>query len=988
VALERTQGKHILAKGLPLLLTLLLSGTAPAQENVQSMQPSAAMQDSLFSLVSSGRDTLRTKTGELHPDTPGAIAGHVTSKQTGESMDYTNIVFHTYDDHGNRKQVGGTIALTDGYYVYRCVPGTYEITFIYIGYERYGVKNVVVEPAALTVTDVELKVKPIPFDQLTITAARIEHSEFSMREQQKKHAAVSDNISREEMSRGTDSTAAEALERVTGVTVLEGKFVFVRGLGDRYSQTQLNGATLSSPEPNKRTVPLDVFPSSLLDNVVIQKTFTPDMEGEFGGGVVNVNTRDSINKRGFAQKLEYGYDSNVLEHGAMDYKGGKYDVFGFDDGTRELPKVVGEDPLRRASRSNPDGYTLEDLQEIRKEFPNVWEPRRSGSRPNFSYSGDYSDNYYFLFGRKLSFLGALTLKNSYSTIVGRVDREYRSDIESPERDYETSQTKFSTLGGATGSFSYQLSGDDILKFNAFYSRSTDDVARISEGENADYGSTVRQYSLGYLERGLGSQVLSGKHTFFGNQTLDWVGSYSDAYFGEPDRRRVIYEDRTGEGNFELSSRVQNPFLRIYGESREYDRAAQLNWAAPLLPRWLGESEIKLGMAHRNRDRASAYRRFGIDCFSCGTVDESMSPETLLDPKNPDTQAYFIQEDTRPADSWNAGQEVNAAYAMADLRMGRLRAVGGLRLERVDTHVFAKSRTAVNADAINVTRRYEDGLPALNMSYGLNDKQNLRFSYSKTLNRPELREVSPFSMYNYDENVEEVGNPNLVQARIHSYDVRWEYYPGYTKLISVSGFYKDLRNPIEQKLLAFPGSVGRAPTNADNGILRGLEFEARLTVPDVVWYLSLCENRPRGKAGRWAVQFNYSRIHSRVNVPTNLNVTADTPRRRTSLTGQSNSATNLSLLYKGDALGGSLALKSFGERLFAAGLGTLPDIYEHPGRTLDLALDYKFGRFQQYKIKFSAENLTGNVVERLQGHAVFQRWVPSRKFGLSISFRRQ
>lgn len=921
----------------------------------------------------------------VHPATPGVVKGHVLAGDDGRSLDYTNIVFQIYDERGRLNPAGGTIALTDGYYVYRCSPGTYKITYIYLGYERFIAEKVVVRPAQTTELEVVLKLKPIEFEMLEITAARIADTEFSLRSQQKKAVAVSDAISSEEISRGTDGTAAEALERVTGLTVVGGKFVFVRGLGDRYSQTQVNGATLSSPEPNKRTVPLDVFPASLLENVVVQKTYTPNMEGEFGGGVVNVSTKDFVDRREFNQSFGFGYNANTLNEGRLEYQGGEYDRLGFDDGTRDLPSSIPDDRLRRQSRVNP-GYTIDELREIRETFPNVWEPQGRGSEPNFSYSGDYSDSWNVL-GKQLGFLGALTLKNSQESLRQMTEREYAgsTDDSGIRRDYETNQSTFSTLGGATAAFSYKLSDDDVIKLNSLYTQSSDDRARISEGMNNNFGAAVRQYTLTYTERGLSSQVLSGHHGFLMGSTVNWVGSYSDAYFGEPDRRRVIYEDAGGDIGYRLSGRTTSPFLRIYGESYEYDRNAQLGWSFPILSAWMPESSIEFGGSYRNRDRNSAYRRFGMDCPSgagCSAIDYTLDPEVLMDPDNPDTADFYVFEDTRSADSWDASQDVSAAYGMLDLRMGRLRATGGLRFERSDTHVLAKSPWAVDDPGTDISRRFEDGLPAVNLTYALTERQNVRVSYSKTLNRPELREISPFSMYNYDDNIEESGNPNLVQARLHSYDFRWEFYPGFTRLIAFSAFYKDLKNPIEQKMVAVVTGATRAPINGDAGILRGVEFELRASLADIFSIASLRQVTPGLFFERWGLGFNHSRIFSEVHVPTQVNVTKDTPRRTVSLTGQSDETTNVQLFYESERISGSVAYKYFGPRLFAQALGTLPDIYEYPGSTLDAAMSYRL--VQNLKLKFSVENITGNVVERLQGDAVWQRWVPGQTFGASLS----
>ena len=920
----------------------------------------------------------------VHPDTPGVVTGHVLSKDTGESLDYTNIVFHRLDDYGRREQVGGTIALSKGYYVYRCAPGRYAISFIYIGYERL-VREIQVEPGQTLVEEVQLKIKPVEMQTYTVQATAIQNTERSLLAQQRSAAVVSDALSSEQISRGADSDAAEALERVTGLTVVGNKYVFVRGLGDRYSQTQLNGATLSAPEPNKRTVPLDIFPSGLLENVVIHKTFTPDMDGEFGGGVVNVNTRDALQRREMSQRFGIGYSESVLDMGTMDYPGGARDWLAYDDGSRALPGGIPDERIRKRLAYEPEGvaYTRDDLRQMKSLFRNVWVPRGGGSRPNYNYGGHYADGFKLL-GREIGFLGSATLSNSFHTEKGRIDREYRNSIEdAPLRDYRVDQSTASSLFGLTGSLSMNLARDHVLKFNSLWTRSADDRARHTRGLNSDFGTDVETFDLAFTERELKSQVLYGKHALPGRSIVDWVGGYSESYFGEPDRRTSFYELDPGSGEVVVSPRPANPFVRVFGASEELDRSGKVNYAVPLVSQgYFQGTQFKLGIAHRNRDRASAYRRFGIKCpggVDCREIDLSKSPEELLDPEGPYASGFELSESTKANDAWQGGYETSAGYAMLDLVAGRTRLTGGLRLERSDLYVSARSPYAIDDPGLRLRRRFEDGLPSANLSYRLSDTQSLRLGYSKTLNRPELREVSPFSMYNYNENVNEQGNPDLVQARLHSYDLRWEMYPGLGQLLAVSAFYKELRHPIEYLILGGTGEVLRQPQNADSGILRGMEFELRMPIGELLWLASYYNLNIGSFWDRFTLSANHSRIFSEVH----LQIPGET--RRGTLTGQSDESTNVGLFYDGHVYDASLQYKFAGPRLYAFGLGALPDVYEHPASSLDLTLARKL--FQFASLKFSLENLANDPTDRLQGDAIYQHWLEGRRYGLSISFNR-
>lgn len=919
-------------------------------------------------------------------NTPGVLKGTVVSGETGQPLAYTNIVVYPVDERGRRAKPGGTMALNGGFFVHRVAPGTYDLSFLYIGYERLVLTDVVVEPGQELALDVTLKVQPIEMAQLVVQAAAIEDTEMSQLRRRQDAMAMTDAISAEQISKGTDSDASEVLERVTGISVVGGsnggKYVFVRGLGDRYSQTQLNGAPLSSPEPNRKAVPMDVFPAGLLENIVVQKTYTPDMEGEFGGGVVNLNTRDWVGGSELKTKIGVGANTNVLDHGFKDYQGGGLDFLGFDDGARGLPGAVPDGrPLQRGRLEGQ--FTTEELRDLRKSFSNVWLPRDEGARPNASTSLQGARDF-TLFGRDLGVLGAFTLSNSHATVRDKEDNEYRNDTEGrPLRAYRVDESRFSALAGLTGALTYQLSGDDVLKYNVLVTRNADDVASFSHGFNDDYGADVTQYRLGFVEKGLDSNVLTGRHGFFWNSTVDWVGSYSHATYNEPDRRRVVYETPAGSDIPSLSGREAYPFTRVFGASDEYDRSGKLSLSMPLHQGGSGETSLKVGVAHRSRDRNSGYRRFGIRCRGrlCPEVDLTRDPESILAPGDTLSTDFLVEETTRANDSWSAEQEIDAAYAMLDLRIRRFRMVGGLRLERVRTKLVSGSpyATATSDEGVDLHREYEDGLPALNLTYRLTERQSLRAGYSKTLNRPELRELSPFSIYNYEDNLDESGNPDVRQARLHSYDVRYEFYPSLTQLVSVGVFYKDLRHPIEYQVEGGTGQVTRSPVNGDAGILRGVEVELRTTARDLFRTLMLRRWNPPPALGRLGIAANHSRIFSEVYIPRGEFT------RHTSLTGQSDTTTNLGLSWESGRWDLSLQYKHFGPRLFGVGLGELPDVYEYPGSSTDLAAGVGLGR--TLSLKFTAENLADTPVERLQGDAIFQRSTTGRKFGLSISMTR-
>lgn len=920
----------------------------------------------------------------VHPSTPGVVAGRVLSAD-GEPLAYTNIVFQAA---GTSETVGGTLAITEGRFVHRIEPGRYDILFIYIGYERVAVEGVEVAPGGRAeLGEIRMKVKPILMERFAITEAAIRNTERAALARQQKAVAVSDAVTAEQMSRASDSDAAEALQRVTGVSVVGGKYVFVRGLGDRYSSTRVNGASLSSPEPNRRTIPLDIFPTGLIEAITIHKTYTPDMPGEFGGGVVDVVTRSVVDRRSFSQKFKLGWSENVSEQGFLGYRGGNWDFLGIDDGTRALPGLVSDvDGRVYWDRTGGDGPSLDEILAMRRSFQNTWTPTPQGTPLNFGYSGHYADRFQLL-GKDASVLASLTLSNSFSS-SNRIERNYQGSTEIiAETDYQVQQSTHSTLGGLTSSVGWKVGDDDNLKYNLLYTQTSDDKARFSQGPNDDYGtSNLTQYQLTYVERTLQSHVVDGTHGLPFNSTLEWTASNSNARRDEPDRRLALYEASPLYNNDDeligeellLSGRAAYPLTRIFGASDEDDNGLNVSWKLPLL----GNQELRLGGSYRLRDRFVEYRRFGIRCpfFGSACGDRSLLPEQILDPStNSGEDRYILEELTRSNDSYGATHRVRAVFSALDLRMARaLRVSGGVRVEESEMAVDANSPFAAEGEVERARRDNLDALPTVNVTWALSERQNLRLGYSKTVNRPELRELSPFSMFNYELGLNETGTPTLRQARIHSYDARWEMYPGDTQYAAFSFFYKDLRQPIEKVTWTDTGSRKLEPRNGDVGLLRGVELELRTTLGDVFQFLGRpIEGTPHRFFYRWGIAFNHARIHSEV-VINDAQTTIMNP-----LNGQSDRTTNLGLFYGGEKLEGAILYKDFGRRLHSVGLGRLPDIYEYPPRSLDLSLGLDLG--SGFGVKLGAENLLDENIELLQGDLPVMSYRTGTKLGFGIEY---
>ena len=895
--------------------------------------------------------------------------------------------------------VKGALTGVDGSFRFEVPPATYRAIFNYQSYSvlvRDDVKVAAGDIIDLTVT---LTPRPLQIKGVDVKGQERQSSEATSLVKQKKAEYVTDAITSEQISKSTDSNAAEALQRVTGLSVVGGRYVYVRGLGERYSSTQVNGASVGTPEPNKKVVPLDVFPSGSLDNIVVQKTYTPDQEGEFAGGVIDLNTRDRSEGKSVSQNVTMGYSASVLDRKFLTYKGGGLDFLGFDDGARSYPdffkNLAGERRVVQRGVFGGDGFTREEVQALGRSFNKTYSPEQTGGRPNYSYAGSYGRGFRFL-GKEVGVLAALTLSNSFTT-QDRNNNAYSgtSTRLTPLYLYRVAESRANILGGAITNLSLRLAESHSVQFRSLYTRSAEDNARVMQGPNFNFGTDlVRVSSLDYIQRGLFLGVLSGTHGFhsLGDLQADWRASYSEAARGEPDRRESIYES-DGRGGVQISGRASLPLTRTFGDMNEYDRAAAANLARSL-HLWEGRDlKLKIGGAYRSKNRLSSFRRLGFRLGPQGRsqLDLSLPPESLIVDENIKPGFFELQEETRENDSYRASQQIHAGYGMATFPvLPKLEVLAGARLEHSRQFVEAKSPFVTTVAPVDVALKDEDLLPALNATYRLSDRMNARGGYSVTVSRPELREMSPFDIYDYETGYSEIGNTEIKSTRIQNYDVRWEFFPGTRELLALSGFRKILFQPIENVVEGSSGGYILSPRNGRDGRLRGIEVEARVGVRSIWDAFDRVLPIPASSStlDHWAINLNYSRVESSVRVRATTDAAGHPVFRKGPLQGQSTYALNAGIYYGASAIQGSIMLSKFGQRLAQVGAGAypsgLPDIYEHPPTSLDMTMTKGLG--SMLTVRLTAENLLNDATEFRQLGLIVRRFNVGRSYSLSLNIK--
>ena len=855
--------------------------------------------------------------------------------------------------------------------------------------------------------EVTLEPQVVKLDTIKMKVRLSQSGERGLLEKRMRSSRIEDSISTEEISRLPDSSAAQAIRRVTGVSIVGGKYVFVRGLGERYSNTLLNNVEIPSPEPNRRVVPMDIFPASLLASLQTVKTFSPDQPGGFAGGSVQVFTKDFPEALTMSLSVSTGFNTQTTGNEGLTYPGGSLDFLGFDDGSRKLPEIIEERadevPIREQGRFTTTGFTHEEIQEFGRAFDNVWSPERKAVPANQGYKFSLGNSNTIL-GKQFGYLGVISYGNShsYSTQIRRDFRIGLNNILSPVTDYIVEQSGHEVDWGSVLSASLRLSPDHLLSLRTLTTHAAEDQTRTWEGDNADRNTIYRSARLQFVERQLFSGQLAGTHRFnFGeteldNGTLDenpesieqaveaaadmgidqpdvsmeWRLTYSRAARNEPDTRETIYEDN-GAGKY-IFRDSSSSASRFFFDLKDNDYNARVDWTVPV--RRTGF--VKFGGLVRDRARAFDVRKFrfhpsdNVDA----TVDLSSPPEILFQTENIAPRVFELRESTRRSDNYEADHSIYSGYLMLDIPLSKKwQVMTGLRWEyseQVLTAFDPFSTVILEKDKADLTT--SDGLPGLNITYRLTERMNLRLAASRTVTRPDLRELAPFEFTDFVGGRTVLGNTSLERTLIDNYDFRWEVFPDTTGggVVAVSAFYKKFNKPIEQ-IIEPQAEVRITYANAEGAHNYGLELEARQNLGVIT-----------KKLRAFSVNTNAAFISSRVELPEDVGIQTSSERP---LQGQCPYIINVSIGYESSNWGltSSVAYNIYGRRLSDVGNHGAPDVYEQPRGELDLS----FGRTvaDAYKFSFSAKNLLDRPVEFKQGGETSVRYKVGRSFSFGISY---
>ena len=892
----------------------------------------------------------------------GTVVGRVVDAETGEALPGAQVVVV-----GTQR---GALAGVGGRFLVLKVPaGTHALQVTYIGHATKTVEGIAVPVNGSVVQNISLASSAISVEGITVSAARERGTVTAALNAQRTAVGVISGTTEDQITKSPDSDAAQAVKRVSGVTVQDGKYVFVRGLGERYTTTSLNGARVPSPEPEKKEVPLDLFPSNLLESITTSKTFTPDQPGDFSGAEVNLKTRSFPAQRVVHLSLSSGYNSLVTGKDilAPPTAGGEW--LAMAAANRSLPTQL-------TNVTDFTTLTQSDINGIIRTMPNDWDFRNASGAPNVSGSLSFGGEDPLL-GHRIGYIGSLTYSRSQELHYGEIRaRAVPGDSLGTPKPYNTfvgSTGQNSVLWGGLLNLSTYIGRNHKIRFDNTYDRSADNSAHLDWGtlEEFQQVDSVRRTQLSYVERTVRSDQLSGEHQLGEKNRVTWSVTSSGVTRKQPDRSDLAYGYEfapTGE-RLPLAwlGFIPEAAKRTSADLKENAFSGDLDYALTL-----GDATIKVGGAYRHTKRDARTASYNLRALGLNAAQRAATPDQLFDGQYTEgDQANITLEPNAAGGSYDATDNVSAGYAMAEVPVGsRIRIVGGARLERwkLDMNV-----EPVDRGAINITRNNDDVLPSLAVNVKLSENQTLRLSATQTLSRPEYREMAPISYRDMVGEREVFGDSSLVRTRVQNYDARWEWYPSLNEVLSIALFAKHFDTPIEQIDVATSGVSQLSYLNAEGAFNYGVELELR---------------KGLGFLGEGLEPFglfsNVTLMKSRINI-SNSTLSALTNDKRP-MVGQAPYVVNAGLAYTSPSGGTSATVlyNVVGKRISTAAVQPIKvDTYEQPRQQLDLSL--RFAIRDGVSGKLDATNLLDSPYEELQGDVVRYRYTLGRSFGFGLSW---
>ncbi|MFT6722234.1 MAG: outer membrane receptor protein involved in Fe transport [Flavobacteriaceae bacterium] len=908
------------------------------------------------------------------------LSGTIMDGEFNEPLAFSNVVV--------KGTIIGTTSDFEGKYTLDVPVGVYTIQFLYLGYETKEISNVEMVLGKLTEVDVVMNPSSNQLDEVVLVTSARQNSETAILNVQRKSVNLLDGLSAQSIKKVGDSDLAGAIKRVPGVSVQGGKYVYVRGLGDRYSKTVLNGLEVPGLDPDRNTLQLDIFPTNLIENILVSKSASADLPSDFSGGVVDIVTKD------FSLVPEYSINVSANYNPSMHFKKdyirdfrSKTDFLGFDSNYRDLP-LDPKDNIPNAITTSSEANLLPG---ITKSFDPKMGVMNAQNEMNFSLGATASNQYSLKNDKSIGFIASLGYK--YETT-------YYDDFFNGTaiNQFQELEPYFSQQGRA-GIENILLSGLAGVSFKTKRSKYKLNLLYLQNGESnaikADYEDFIENPYLGtgelltYTERNITSIPLTGKHSNLnGDAILEWKLAYNKASVADKDFRRTVFETDSERSYFALSSSTTNFPTRFWRNLEEDVLNGKIDYSKEIK---LGNTEHKwrvgVGYVGKTRDFSTFNYTIGFKGDSnvlSGNANEILLNKNIWSPAN-NFGSYAIGN-FQATNQYNSESTNQSAYISDEIRFSsKFKAVLGLRFENYVLKYSGQNLEGAVYDKATFIDK-KDFFPSANLILSPTEDQNVRFSYAKTTARPSFKEASAITLYDPITERFFIGNPDLKPSYIDNLDLRLEKYGAGGDFFAVSAFAKLFKDPIEINAVNLNSPNQLTGKNNKNAQLLGMEIEYRKDFIKTEFFtLNFNTNISIIEAKQKMSDAEYQgRLIIAEGRPLN-----DTRK----LQGQSPYMINSGLNFKINKsnLEGGLFYNVQGKTLEVVGIGIVPDVYSEPFHSLNYSMQKSFGKDQRQSIKLTVDNMLGDIRESFysfydQPELHFSRFKPGTSFTLTYNLK--
>lgn len=929
----------------------------------------------------------------------GTLRGTIFEESTGDPLFGVSVLV--------KETATGAVTDFDGKFEIKVAPGTYSLQMSYLSYATVELTDVVILAGEVTILgDVMMVDETSELETVTVSAAAIRTTESALLSVKRNAANLMDGISASTFRQIGDGDAASAVKRVTGVSIEGGKYIYVRGLGDRYTKTVLNGVDIPGLDPDRNTIQMDIFPTNVIDNIIVSKSFTADLPADFTGGVVDIATKDFPEEKTFKVGISGGYNPSMhFNSNYISYEGGKTDWLGFDDGTRDIPTDRRTDIPQYAdvvgSPNSPEGL---EYQSILGDFNKTLGGSLGNSGMDLGLSVSLGDQIV----RPSATWGynfALTYKNETEfykdaefNLFAKPRDSNEFELEPLERQKGNYGVNNVLLGGLAG---IALKTDQSkFRLNFMHLQNGESKAGIFDFENTNLGAnfSAKQYNLEYSERSMTNILLAGDHYFnSGLWELNWKVSPTRSVINDPDIRftRFRLPNNTIGTEAGLPERIWR-FLEEYNVAGRADLSRELQ-------AWGRDSKLKFGGSYVYKTRDFDIQNFQ---FPTGNTQFDGDPNSILDQEN------LFSADNRNGVRYNPGfipnnpnafnSNVNniGVYVSTELKpTEKLKAIVGVRMENYVQNYTGTNQNGTivldNDEVLNET----DFFPTVNLIFALKENQNIRLSATRTIARPSFKELSYAEILDpitgrtfigglFTETTnggqEVLWDGNLTPTRINNFDLRWEAFQERGQMLSVSAFYKTFDRPIEiVQFLSDPGSF--QPRNVGNGSVAGIELEFRKSLAFISPSLENFSWNTNVTFTESRIKMSESEFRSR-SLTAKEGETIDDTRQ---MAGQAPFIINTGLSYVDFLKGwdGGIFYNVQGPTLNYVGFGNLTDNFTVPFHSLNLNVNKTFGADERIQAGFGIQNILNSKREFVfQSFQAQDQIFTSLAPGTEITFR--